>query len=299
MSSSEQRYVSLQDAADILGVHYMTAYRYMRHGRLLAQKESGIWKVAEVELQRFQAEQNESKESSSQTVKKNKGRREAPWRDRLEACLLTGDGSGAWSVLEAAIDSGTEFEEVYLDVLSPAMAAIGERWHRGELDIYVEHRATTIATRLVARLGAKAARRGRARGIVLLGAPPGERHSLAIAILADVVRLGGFEVHDLGADLPTESFVSAVRHYDDVLAVGVSVTSAESCVFASDLIVQLRDVMAVGTSVFLGGRAITSEAAALELGADEWAPDARSFVAALELVASSRNKARRTEGFTS
>ena len=70
MSSSEQRYVSLQDAADILGVHYMTAYRYMRHGRLLAQKESGIWKVAEVELQRFQAEQNESKESSSQTVKK-------------------------------------------------------------------------------------------------------------------------------------------------------------------------------------------------------------------------------------
>ena len=299
MSSSEQRYVSLQDAADILGVHYMTAYRYMRHGRLLAQKESGIWKVAEVELQRFQAEQNESKESSSQTVKKNQSRSQAPWHDRLEACLLTGDGAGAWSVLEAAIDSGTEFEEAYLDVLSPAMAAIGERWHRGELDIYVEHRATTIATRLVARLGAKAARRGRARGIVLLGAPPGERHSLAIAILADVVRLGGFEVHDLGADLPTESFVSAARHYDDILAVGVSVTSAESCVFVSDLIVQLRDVMAVGTSVFLGGRAITSEAAARELGADEWAPDARSFVAALELAASSRNKARRTQEFIS
>ena len=296
MSSSEQRYVSLQDAADILGVHYMTAYRYMRHGRLIAQKESGVWKVAEVELQRFQAEQNESKESSSQTVKKNQSRRQAPWRDRLEACLLTGDGAGAWSVLEAAIDSGTEFEEVYLDVLSPAMASIGERWHRGELDIYVEHRATTIATRLVARLGAKAARRGRVRGIVLLGAPPGERHSLAIAILADVVRLGGFEVHDLGADLPTESFVSAVRHYDDVLAVGVSATSAESCVFVSDLIVQLRDVMAVGTCVFLGGGAITSEAAAHELGADEWAPDARSFVAALDLAASSRNKARRTQG---
>ena len=57
--------------------------------------------------------------------------------------------------------------------------------------------------------------------------------------------------------------------------------------------------MAVGTSVFLGGRAITSEAAARELGADEWAPDARSFVAALELAASSRNKARRTQEFIS
>lgn len=90
--------------------------------------------------------------------------------------------------------------------------------------------------------------------------------------------------------------MSAVRHYDDVLAVGVSATSAESCVFVSDLIVQLRDVMAVGTCVFLGGGAITSEAAAHELGADEWAPDARSFVAALDLAASSRNKARRTQG---
>ncbi|MSO59461.1 MAG: helix-turn-helix domain-containing protein [Ilumatobacteraceae bacterium] len=304
MKSSSQRFVSLQDAADTLGVHYMTAYRYMRHGRLVAHKEGGIWKVAAEELQRFQDERSDSKEPPTHLVRKRQIGRAAPWCNRLEACLLVGDAAGAWSVLEAAIDSGREFEEVYLDVLSPAMVTIGERWHAGKLDVYLEHRATVIATRLVARLGAKSAHRGRSRGTVLLGALSGELHSLAISILADVVRLARFEVHDLGADLPSESFLSAVRHYDEILAVGISVNSVESRPIVSNLIKKLRDVINEDVWVFVGGRAIARQSDAHDLGADEWALDARSFVASLDLIVQTRNKvtsnkAIRKQGSTS
>ena len=284
MDSPERRFVSLKEAADLLGVHYMTAYRYVRHGQLEAHKEGGIWVVAVDDLLLFQSKQNDSKKPLIQTSQMIQDVRSSIWRDRLEACLLAGDGSGSWSVLEAAIDSGAEFVDVYLDILAPAMAAIGERWHAGKLEIYVEHRATGIATRLVARLGAKSAHRGRTRGVVLLGAPSGEHHSLAISILADVVRLARFEVHDLGADLPNETFLSAVHHSNGILAIGISANADESRSAVRDLIVQLRNVIDQDVRVFVGGRAINSMAEAHQLGADEWALDARSFVVALDRI---------------
>ena len=45
--------VSLQEAADILGVHYMTAYRYVRTGRLPAQQVDNRWRVRRANLDRL------------------------------------------------------------------------------------------------------------------------------------------------------------------------------------------------------------------------------------------------------
>jgi excisionase family DNA binding protein len=44
--------VGLGEAADILGVHYMTVYRYVRTGRLAAKRESARWSVAVDDLHR-------------------------------------------------------------------------------------------------------------------------------------------------------------------------------------------------------------------------------------------------------
>ena len=42
--------ISLQEAADALGVHYMTAYRYVRTGRLPAVKDGAEWRVDPADL---------------------------------------------------------------------------------------------------------------------------------------------------------------------------------------------------------------------------------------------------------
>ena len=49
------RVLSLQEVADELGVHYMTAYRYVRTGLLVGQKVRNGWQVTEAELERFRA----------------------------------------------------------------------------------------------------------------------------------------------------------------------------------------------------------------------------------------------------
>ena len=114
------------------------------------------------------------------------------------SCLALEDSAAG---VEAALAAGTDLQGVYLEVLSPAMASIGDRWAAGELDVATEHRASGIAHRLIGRLGPRFVRRGRTRGVVVLGTAAHERHALPLAVLGDLARSEGFEVSDLGADL--------------------------------------------------------------------------------------------------
>ena len=283
--------LTLQAAADVLGVHYMTAYRYVRLGLLPAVKVGGTWRVAPADLDVFRSGGPMGPQLDGGS------RRRAPWAERLEARLLAGDARGAWGVIEAALAAGAELEEIYLDVLSPAMGAIGDRWERGELDVSLEHRASGIAMRLVGRLGPRFVRRGRTRGVVVLGAPAGERHALPVALLADLLRQQGWEVSDLGADVPDESFVHAVLTTPDVVAVGVSVTAETSLESARRAFGALRAARSEtpalsGVSLVVGGRAIAGAELGLDLGADLVALDARGFAVLLDQVRAEQDDVR-------
>ena len=55
-------------------------------------------------------------------------------------------------------------KEVHLDLLAGSLRTIGERWASGELSVADEHRASTVASRIIGRLGPLFAQRGRKRG---------------------------------------------------------------------------------------------------------------------------------------
>jgi len=260
--------LTLHEAAELLGVHYMTAYRYVRLGLLPATKVGGSWQVARSDVEAYGAD----------AVPPEPGvRRRAPWATRLEARLVAGDAPGAWGVVEAALAAGAEIDQIYLELITPAMQSIGARWAAGELDVSVEHRATGIAFRLIGRLGPRFARRGRTKGVVLVGAPAGERHSLPIALLTDLLRGEGWDASDLGVDLPSESFVHAAQHTSDLVSVGVSVTAADCLDAAAELLHALRAALPVGVFLAVGGLAVQDLAHAQALGADGWARSASDF----------------------
>jgi len=260
--------LTLNEAAELLGVHYMTAYRYVRLGLLPANKVGGTWQVARADLETFR---------SDAAPAAGGGRRRAPWATRLESRLVAGDARGAWGVVEAALAAGAELDEIYLDLISPAMQSIGTRWAAGELEVSIEHRATGIAFRLIGRLGPRFARRGRTRGVVLLGSPEGERHSLPVALLADLLRGEGWEVSDIGGDMPLDSFVKAAQQMPDLVAVGVSVTSMSCLDAATSLLAALRDGLDATVYLAVGGLAVHDFDHARVLGADGWARSARDF----------------------
>ncbi len=270
----DARQMTLHEAAEVLGVHYMTVYRYVRLGQLEAHKVGGTWQVDEGDLRAFRAH-------PAVVV----GRPQAPWSQRLEHRLIAGDANGAWGVVEAALTGGADFDEIYLEVMAPAMVSIGARWARGELDISVEHRATAILTRLLGRLGHRFGRRGRSKGSVVLGAPAGELHSLPVAMAADLVRQRGWDVSDLGADVPAASFVHAAVGTDDLVAVGLSATLEGTLDSMRAALEALRSGLPGGVALVVGGQAVRDQAHALSLGADGYASDGRALVGFLDGLA--------------
>jgi excisionase family DNA binding protein len=267
------RRISLHEAAERLGVHYMTAYRYVRTGRLPAERDGARWLVDPVEVERLAA----------QPSPRPRGRARAVAPARLAGRLVAGDEAGAWAIVESALASGADADDVLVDVVAAAMREIGDGWAAGSLDVSDEHRASVVVQRIVARMAPRFTRRGRKRGTIVLGAPAGEAHALPCAILADLLRAGRFEVHDLGADTPTASFPVAADKAERLVGVMIGVTT-DGREGAAAAFAALRRA-GVTVPLFVGGAAVTDADHARRLGADHWTGgDGRAAVAVVERV---------------
>lgn len=267
-------FFTLNEAADRLGVHYMTAYRYVRLGQLPARKEGGTWRVSERDLELFQHGGHPDSSLSG-------SRRAAPWPIRLENRLLDGDDTGSWRVIEAALTAGLSPFDIYCEVMIPALTSIGEKWRSGDVSVGEEHMASALVGRLIGRLGPRFHRRGRRRGSVVVAGPPGERHSLNLAMAADVLRAAGYNVYDLGADLPVEDFETELVRLGPLKGVCVGVLHPDALSGCAAMVAAARRVIDPGTPIIVGGGAVSGHDEALRLGADSWA-DLRSVADAVE-----------------
>src|SRR6187397_616201 len=111
--------LTLNETAVRLGVHYMTAYKYVRTGRLPATKVGQEWLVEQADLVSFERERQ---------GRSARGSRRAAYPTELQHRLLAGDEQGAWTLVERAMSSGMEPDRVLLDLVGPAMVAIGDGW---------------------------------------------------------------------------------------------------------------------------------------------------------------------------
>jgi excisionase family DNA binding protein len=269
-----ERVLSLEEAAERLGVHYMTAYRYVRLGRLPARQVNGRWTVRASDVAAFAR--------PPATPRRAKGEPKfSRYRERLLARLLDGDEAGAWGVVETALASGAQPRDVYLTALAPALREVGDQWADGTISVADEHRASAVASRLVGRLGPRFVRRGRRRGTVVLGGAPGDEHGLPAAILADLLRGEGYAVVDHGANTPSDSFVSAARAADALVAVGVSVATSGNERSVRSVVRALHRAVP-GVPVLVGGPAVPDHDTARTMGGEGWAADGAGVATLLE-----------------
>ena len=206
--------VSLNEASELLDVHYMTAYRYVRTGRLAAEKRGGQWFI---NLEDLRAVKTGRSPASS---------RSEILPERVEARLLASDENGTFQILEDAMAAGAGPEEIYLELLAPALSNIGQRWRNNELSVSQEHVATTSAVRVISRLGSRfATNRGRARGNIMLASVDGDSHTIPTAMLKDLLRSRGYDVADLGANTPASEIASHAAGLTDLMAIGIAATT--------------------------------------------------------------------------
>ncbi|MEO1063426.1 MAG: B12-binding domain-containing protein [Actinomycetota bacterium] len=272
--------LTLHEVAERLGVHYNTVYRYVRRGRLEARRVGGEWRVDPEALERFGDDQPKPGRRGAQSWELH--------QRRLLDRLVDGDVEGSWEVVTGALDSGAEPTDLHLRLLGPTMAEIGERWAAGELDVADEHRASAVTNLLLGRLSTHTRRRGRRRGRVILGAAPGDHHSLPVAMMADVLRGHGYVAIDLGADVPPPSFERSVRGADQLLAVTLYAGAADNDLRIAETVRAIRRGAESDVQIIVGGRGFTDAEHAISLGADSFAETGGAVVELVQAAADGR-----------
>lgn len=275
--------LTIGEAAERLSVHYMTAYRYVRTGRLDGVKVGVEWRVRVSDVESFG---NGSRE-------KGAGRRSpAGYTERLVERLVVGDDAGVWAITENALTAGHEPADIYLSVLVPALAAVGEGWSTGAYSVAQEHQASTSTLRMIGRLSPRFNRPGRKRGSVIVGAPASDEHRIPVAIVADLLRGVGFRVHDLGCDVPGESFVEVGEEAERLVGIGIGSTSVDNEDNVRSATAEIRGALDV--PVVLGGSAVRDLEHAQALGAEEYAEDGTDLVDRFVRHALDGRRTRRT-----
>ncbi|MEE1814435.1 cobalamin-dependent protein [Streptomyces sp. SP18ES09] len=194
--------------------------------------------------------------------------------DRLWETVAAGDEYTATDLVLRALDDGIDPESVLLDVIAAVQGKVGEEWAANRISVAQEHAATSINERAVAALTLHpAARTSPYRGRITVACVDGEWHALPARLVAEVLKLRGWQVDYLGAQVPAPHLISHL-HITKADAVALSSSIATRLPTAHAAITACQ---AVGVPVLVGGAAFGPGGRYAELlGAQAWAPDART-----------------------
>ena len=198
--------------------------------------------------------------------------------EKFHTALSQGKMDEVKNLTQAALGAGEKPEVILKDGLIASMERIGVRFKNGEIyipEVLIAARAMhagmavlkPILSKAGASLGAK----------VIIGTVKGDLHDIGKNLVVMMLEGGGFEVVDMGIDVPPEKYVAAIKQHQPRV-VGMSAlltTTMREMKNTIDAIVEAglrKQVKAI-----IGGAPVT-EKYAKEIGADGYAADAASAV---------------------
>ena len=189
------------------------------------------------------------------------------------------------AAVQEAIDAGFAAEDILNKMIS-AMDVVGEKFKTGEIfvpEMLIAAKAMKKGVEVLKpHLAAGAAG---ALGKVVIGTVAGDLHDIGKNLVAMMIESAGFEVNDLGVDVPVEKFVEAAQDADvKIVACSALLTTTMPALEATVAALNAMETRS-NFKVMVGGAPITQEFAD-KVGADAYTPDAATAAKkAKELVA--------------
>jgi 5-methyltetrahydrofolate--homocysteine methyltransferase len=196
----------------------------------------------------------------------------------LKEAVINGDMKGCTVLTEVAIKAGYPPQAILNEALVPGMEVVGEKFRCNEVyvpEVLVAARAMkkslAMLKPLLSQTGAKPV------GVAVAGTVKGDLHDIGKNLVCMMWEGAGFEVVDLGTDVPPEKFVQAVKD-SGAQIVGISTLLTTTMLNMRDVIqalvrAQLRDKV----KIMVGGAPVTQTFAS-EIGADGYGESAVTAV---------------------
>lgn len=176
--------------------------------------------------------------------------------------------------LENALHNKISVQEIIREGLGKGMQVVGERYEKGEYFLSELIMAgVTMREGMVLMEPYFKGQTSETRGKILIGTVEGDLHDIGKNIVATMLRSAEFEVHDLGVDVPPETFVKKTEEIKpDIVALSalLSVTLGK----VKETIRALSDSsLRKDLKIIIGGSCLNLKIAK-ELGADAFGRDA-------------------------
>ncbi|HLE14331.1 MAG TPA: corrinoid protein [Anaerolineales bacterium] len=191
----------------------------------------------------------------------------------LADAVLAGEKPVAEKIVRQAIEAGIQPEKILKEGLTPAMDEVGRRFECGEAfipEMLIAARsmqaALAILKPFLVDTGVEPS------GKVVIGTVKGDLHDIGKNLVGMMLEGAGFEIVDLGVDVPASKFVEAVGEGVKVVAMSslLTTTMPEMVTTVAALKAASRRAQ---VKIIIGGAPVT-EAYAQKIGADGYAPDA-------------------------
>ena len=190
------------------------------------------------------------------------------------------------AAVQETLDEGVEASKI-LDTMIEAMDVVGENFKNGVIfvpEMLIAAKAMKKGVEVLKPHLASGA--AGALGKVIIGTVAGDLHDIGKNLVAMMIESAGFEVIDLGVDVPVEKFLSAYEENEGVKIIACSALLTTTMPALEETVTALNAAPWRGNvKVMVGGAPITQEFAD-KIGADAYTPDAASAAKkAKELVA--------------
>lgn len=198
--------------------------------------------------------------------------------DAVFDAILNGKAERAVEATRAALDGGTAPQDIINGQMIRAMGEVGQRFQDGKAfvpQLLMAGRAMKAALELLKPMLAGSA--STTIGRVVIGTVKGDLHDIGKNLVASMLEGSGFEVDNIGIDVPSDKFVEAVKSYHaDILCMSALLTTTMT--YMKDVISAIDDAGLRGKVKIMVGGAPVSQAFADEIGADGYSDNANEAV---------------------
>ena len=140
------------------------------------------------------------------------------------------------------------------ETVAPLLHTVGERWAKGQLQVFEEHLLSEVLTRFL-NSKISAMQKSSKKPRVLLATLPGEEHTLGLLMFSALLSARGVNVINLGGEVPIDQIVLAVDRLNaDVL--GITFSGAYQYENIRSNLVELRDSIPDNVDLWLGGEGV-------------------------------------------
>jgi len=196
----------------------------------------------------------------------------------LSETIQQGDAEGVAQLTAQAIEEGLSPKQILSEGLIAGMDVVGVKFKEGELFLpevlgvaTAMHAGLDVLKPILAESGEKMI------GKIVLGTVKGDLHDIGKNLVGMMLEGAGFEVNDLGIDVPAERFLEAAQE-DGVDIVGLSALLSTTMPKMRETIYTLHEAgLAPKIKVMVGGAPVTRKYAE-EVGADGYGDNAAAAV---------------------